>query len=129
MKRIINIFMALVFIFSFFTNSVDAWTGNNTYDQYTYQSGQDTYLRGKVQIQPSHNDGGYHYARGTIAWSGHTNGSVHTSYGSSASDNHIYSKSKTLLIYDHVRGESYNYSFTFTAEKVRHGAPGSAWPA
>ncbi len=116
-------------MFAVFTKSVNAWMENNSHSLTTTQSGQDTYLKARVQIQPSHNDRGYHYARGTISWSGHTNGSVHTSYRTSASDNHIYSKSKTLLIYDHVRGESYNYSFSFTAEKVRHGAPGSALPA
>ena len=103
----------------------NAWTGNNKHYITTETIPISLYKTGHVQIQPSINDGGYHYARGIIDYlSDISVGTVYTAFGRSASDSRIYSKSHTLLNFDGFK--CYNTRFSFRSNKVAHGS--SYWP-
>ena len=78
-----GIMMAAVFVFP-----AEAWTGNNTYSTSNETQSGDIWKKAFVQIQPFHNDGGYHYARGIIDYHSSLVGDGHayTDFGKSASD-------------------------------------------
>ena len=104
----------------------EAWTGNNTYSTSNETQSGDIWKKAFVQIQPSHNDGGYHYARGIIDYHSSLVGDGHayTAYGKSASDSKKYTKTYRLQI---TNGSiSYETSFQFRAVKVAHGS--LYWP-
>ena len=70
--------------------SVHAWDGSINYYDHS-EPGIGLYHYFTVQIQPSYNDSGYHYARGYWTVSGGADGSVtiDTGWGASASDSRI----------------------------------------
>ena len=105
----------------------NAWTGNNYHSTTNFYIGGELWRKGFVQIQPSTNDGGYHYAQGFIDYysSYVGGGTVHTALGRSASDSRKYTKSYSLQV---TNGDNtYTTSFSYRATKIADGS--SYWPA
>ncbi len=127
--KIIKVITAVftVMMLAVLTIPANAWTGNNYYATTNFYNGSDLWRKGFVQIQPSTNDGGYHYAQGFIDYSSsHVgSGTVYTAVGKSASDSKKYTKSYSLQV---TNGNiTYSTSFSYRATKIAHGS--SYWPA
>ena len=127
-KKSISYLSVLLMMLIMGAQSISAW--DMTYNKYytsAFGSGNTTYLKAYVQVKPSVNDGGYHYARGwlcyTSAYAGVSNVYKYTGYGSSASDTTIYSTSVNMVAIRN--GQSFSASATFGAEKIPEGA---IWP-
>ncbi|VYU69761.1 hypothetical protein [Clostridium tertium] len=107
--------------------NVSAWTGNNTFRNWE-SSPIGLYHYGEVQVQPSYNDGGYHYAQGTMIFNNGAEGRVvvSTEMGTSKRDGRILYKYREYR----DRWTTANVpavTFNITATKVPYGS--NMWPA
>ena len=104
------------------------WTGPNWYKHWeTPFDFFGLYHHGEMEIQPSYNDGGYHYARGSFTFDNGPDGKVvtYTDWGSGPNDNRIYNaykKYNDFWDFQPRPGVTFNYS----SVKAKVGSP--YWP-
>jgi len=105
--------------------NASAWTGSNYYDNWETYGG--LYHNGEVQVKPSYNDGGYHYAQGYFIFDNGADGRVatYTEMGTSKQDGRLLYKYKQYR--DRWTLEEVpKVTFNVGAAKVPYGS--NMWP-